>query len=123
MTSAFGALMSLLIMCFTIFYGIRKFEVMYNRQDSLQQVFVDIDSIDHGAINPTEVGFKYGAFKPPRVPKYIDPLTNETVQPTFDQVFTIQGQVSTYDDDLVKRALKQVEIGPCSDEELNEYRD
>ena len=30
-----GSLISLLIMSFTIFYGLRKFQVMYKRQDSL----------------------------------------------------------------------------------------
>ena len=34
--STTGALISLFIMSFTIFYGLRKFQVMLNRQDSLQ---------------------------------------------------------------------------------------
>ena len=40
-----GSLISLLIMCFTIFYGFRKFEVLYKRQDSIQQVFVEAGGI------------------------------------------------------------------------------
>ena len=36
LTTNFGALVSLLIMCFTVFYGYQKFLIMYNRQDSLQ---------------------------------------------------------------------------------------
>ena len=34
--SSTGALISLLIIGFTFFYGIQKFEVMYRREDSLQ---------------------------------------------------------------------------------------
>ena len=36
MTTNFGSLTSLLIVSFVLFYGYRKFFVMYERQDTLQ---------------------------------------------------------------------------------------
>ena len=88
-----GSLISLLIMSFTIFYGLRKFQVMYKRQDSLQQAFVEKDAIEQGAINLSEAGYNFGAIIPTKLLKYIDPGTNQTVQPDFEDVFAIHAQV------------------------------
>ena len=96
-----GALISLLIISFTIFYGFRKFEVMYKRQDSLQQTFIETDAISEQTINFGEQGFNLGAIALGNEKlKYIDPVTKEIVLHEMEDVLSFEALVLRLESDL-----------------------
>ena len=69
-------------------------------------------------IDISEKGFNFGAFVIENMPSYIDPLTNETITPLFDDVLTFKADVLLYDGAFGSETISKPKIRHCNTEDL-----